>query len=51
MFINTASVAATDGQQGQSAYSASKAGVVGMYVKIEEEGGEEYRAREIGDLR
>ena len=28
--INTASVAAFDGQIGQAAYSASKAGVVGM---------------------
>ncbi len=30
MIINTASVAAFDGQVGQCAYSASKAGVVGM---------------------
>lgn len=35
MFINTASVAAYEGQQGQSAYSASKAGVVGMYVMLQ----------------
>lgn len=32
--INTASVAAQDGQIGQSAYSASKAGVVGMTLPI-----------------
>ena len=30
VIINTASVAAFDGQIGQPAYSASKAGVVGM---------------------
>ena len=28
--VNTASVAAEDGQMGQAAYSASKGGVVGM---------------------
>jgi NAD(P)-dependent dehydrogenase (short-subunit alcohol dehydrogenase family) len=32
--INTASVAAQDGQVGQAAYSASKAGVVGMTLTI-----------------
>lgn len=32
--VNTASVAAEDGQPGQSAYSASKAGVVGMTLPI-----------------
>lgn len=32
--VNTASVAAEDGQVGQSAYSASKAGVVGMTLPI-----------------
>jgi len=32
--INTASVAAEDGQVGQAAYSASKAGVVGMTLPI-----------------
>ncbi|MEQ8659956.1 MAG: SDR family oxidoreductase, partial [Gammaproteobacteria bacterium] len=32
--INTASVAAEDGQMGQAAYSASKAGVVGMTLPI-----------------
>ncbi|MDB5817991.1 MAG: 3-hydroxy-2-methylbutyryl-CoA dehydrogenase [Rhizobacter sp.] len=32
--VNTASVAAQDGQMGQSAYSASKAGVVGMTLPI-----------------
>ena len=32
--INTASVAAVDGQIGQAAYSASKAGVVGMTLPI-----------------
>jgi NAD(P)-dependent dehydrogenase (short-subunit alcohol dehydrogenase family) len=34
VMINTASVAAQDGQVGQSAYSASKAGVVGMTLTI-----------------
>ena len=34
VIINTASVAAEDGQIGQSAYSASKAGVVGMTLPI-----------------
>lgn len=34
VFINTASVAAFDGQIGQAAYSASKAGVVGMTLPI-----------------
>ncbi|MFA5664617.1 3-hydroxyacyl-CoA dehydrogenase [Castellaniella sp.] len=34
VLINTASVAAYDGQIGQSAYSASKAGVVGMTLAI-----------------
>lgn len=32
--VNTASVAAEDGQMGQAAYSASKAGVVGMTLPI-----------------
>jgi len=34
VIINTASVAAEDGQIGQAAYSASKAGVVGMTLPI-----------------
>lgn len=34
VIINTASVAAQDGQIGQSAYAASKAGVVGMTLPI-----------------
>ncbi len=34
VFINTASVAAFDGQIGQAAYSASKAGVIGMTLPI-----------------
>lgn len=34
VIINTASIAAYDGQQGQAAYSASKAGVVGMTLPI-----------------
>jgi NAD(P)-dependent dehydrogenase (short-subunit alcohol dehydrogenase family) len=34
VIINTASVAAFDGQIGQAAYSASKAGVVGMTLPI-----------------
>ncbi|PCJ64202.1 MAG: 3-hydroxyacyl-CoA dehydrogenase [Candidatus Hydrogenedentota bacterium] len=34
VFINTASVAAFDGQIGQAAYSASKGGVVGMTLPI-----------------
>ena len=34
VIINTASVAALDGQMGQAAYSASKAGVVGMTLPI-----------------
>ena len=34
VIINTASVAAFDGQQGQASYSASKAGVVGMTLPI-----------------
>jgi NAD(P)-dependent dehydrogenase (short-subunit alcohol dehydrogenase family) len=32
--VNTASVAAVDGQMGQAAYSASKGGVVGMTLPI-----------------
>ncbi|MFX8289624.1 SDR family NAD(P)-dependent oxidoreductase, partial [Acinetobacter baumannii] len=32
--VNTASVAAFDGQVGQAAYSASKGGVVGMTLPI-----------------
>jgi NAD(P)-dependent dehydrogenase (short-subunit alcohol dehydrogenase family) len=34
VIVNTASVAATDGQIGQAAYSASKAGVVGLGLPI-----------------
>src|SRR5216683_1809001 len=34
VIINTASVAAFDGQVGQSAYSASKGGIVGMTLPI-----------------
>ena len=34
VIVNTASVAAYDGQMGQSAYSASKAGIVGMTLPI-----------------
>jgi NAD(P)-dependent dehydrogenase (short-subunit alcohol dehydrogenase family) len=34
VIINTASVAAFDGQMGQAAYSASKAGIVGMTLPI-----------------
>ena len=34
LIVNTASVAATDGQIGQAAYSASKAGVMGMGLPI-----------------
>jgi NAD(P)-dependent dehydrogenase (short-subunit alcohol dehydrogenase family) len=34
VFVNTASVAAFDGQIGQAAYSASKGGVVGMTLPI-----------------
>jgi len=34
VIINTASVAAEDGQMGQAAYAASKAGVVGMTLPI-----------------
>ena len=34
MLINTASVAAFDGQIGQAAYSASKGGIVGMTLPI-----------------
>ena len=34
VIINTASVAAVDGQIGQAAYSASKAGVVGMTLTV-----------------
>ena len=34
VFVNTASAAAFDGQIGQAAYSASKAGVVGMTLPI-----------------
>ena len=32
--INTASVAAYEGQMGQAAYSASKGGIVGMTLPI-----------------
>jgi NAD(P)-dependent dehydrogenase (short-subunit alcohol dehydrogenase family) len=34
VIINTASVAAQDGQMGQAAYSASKAGIVGMTLPM-----------------
>ena len=34
MIVNTASVAAFDGQIGQAAYAASKSGVVGMTLPI-----------------
>ena len=34
MIVNTASVAAFDGQIGQAAYSASKGGIVGMTLPI-----------------
>jgi len=34
VIVNTASVAAEDGQMGQAAYSASKGGVVGMTLPI-----------------
>jgi len=34
VIVNTASVAAEDGQIGQAAYSASKAGVAGMTITI-----------------
>jgi NAD(P)-dependent dehydrogenase (short-subunit alcohol dehydrogenase family) len=34
VIVNTASVAAEDGQMGQVAYSASKAGIVGMTLPI-----------------
>ena len=34
VIVNTASIAAEDGQKGQAAYSASKAGVVGMTLPI-----------------
>lgn len=34
VIINTASVAATDGQIGQVAYSASKAGIVGLTLPV-----------------
>ena len=37
VIVNTASVAAFDGQIGQSAYSASKAGVVGMTLPVARE--------------
>ncbi len=37
VFINTSSAAATEGQIGQAAYSASKAGVVGMTLPIARE--------------
>lgn len=41
IIINTSSVAAFDGQIGQAAYSASKAGIVGMTLPI---------ARELADF-
>jgi NAD(P)-dependent dehydrogenase (short-subunit alcohol dehydrogenase family) len=34
VIVNTASVAAQDGQMGQAAYSASKAGVAGMTLPV-----------------
>ena len=45
--VNTASVAAQDGQIGQAAYSASKNGVVGMTLPIARAG---FSADEIGQL-
>src|SRR3546814_20351452 len=39
--VNTASVAAEDGQIGQAAYSASKGGVVGMTLPIARDLGNE----------
>src|SRR3546814_18280443 len=39
--VNTASVAAEDGQIGQAAYSASKGGVVGMTLPIARDLGSE----------
>lgn len=41
VIVNTASVAAFDGQKGQAAYSASKGGIVGMTLPI---------ARDLGSL-
>jgi NAD(P)-dependent dehydrogenase (short-subunit alcohol dehydrogenase family) len=37
VIINTASIAAFDGQIGQAAYAASKAGVVGMMLPLARE--------------
>jgi NAD(P)-dependent dehydrogenase (short-subunit alcohol dehydrogenase family) len=37
VIVNTASIAAFDGQVGQAAYAASKAGVVGMTLPIARE--------------
>jgi len=34
VIVNTASVAAYDGQRGQAAYSASKGGIVGMTLPV-----------------
>jgi NAD(P)-dependent dehydrogenase (short-subunit alcohol dehydrogenase family) len=34
VIVNTASVAAEDGQMGHAAYSASKAGVVGLALSV-----------------
>ena len=34
VIINTASIAATDGQIGQAAYASSKAGVVGLTLPV-----------------
>jgi NAD(P)-dependent dehydrogenase (short-subunit alcohol dehydrogenase family) len=34
VMVNTASAAATEGQMGQAAYSAAKAGIVGMTLPI-----------------
>src|SRR4029077_18094063 len=34
VIVNTASVAAEDGQMGQAAYSASKAGIVGLTLPV-----------------
>lgn len=34
VIVNTASIAATDGQKGQAAYAASKAGVIGLTLPI-----------------
>jgi NAD(P)-dependent dehydrogenase (short-subunit alcohol dehydrogenase family) len=47
VIINTASIAAFDGQMGQAAYAASKGGVAGMVLPLARELGE-YRIRVMG---